>query len=912
MPVSTLRELQMQERQLRNTLMMVKQFTTDYCKERDELQIDVRLAMVEEALNKFYTVRRKIEVLTDSDDLSEVTVAGKEIRLETHFNENSTALWEFENLYCEIKAKLMSFKPNRQELDPPELNKTVTAPAPMSRVKLPDIKLPTFSGNLMQWITFRDSFRSLIHNNKSLSAIDKFTYLRASVNGEALQEIQTIELTEVNYDVAWSALEKRYENKKLILKTHLDAIFAAEPVRTESFEALNQLLVRLLTSKSKVSPLVDLKRKKKKQSIPRLELSSAMLLSHLYEKVRSTISFGSKATFWTDSMIVKCWLASTPSRWQPFVANRVSDIQHLTKGSSWNHVAGVENPADIVSRGMSPAQLNYSTLWWCGPTWLRQDKGTWPHTSQESKEDERAARQEEKASIVLATHVVTNSEIFSLRSSLLSLVRLVALLRRFAHNARKANRANRKLGFITYAESEEALMLLVRLSQHECFPTELAALSKGNQVAESSRLVGKNPKLINGVMHIGGRLKHAETSVGRKHPIILDDRHPLTVLILHHYHHKYYHAGQQLLISCVRERFWPLNIRRAARRIIYQCVPCFRSKPKVQDQLMADLPEERVNPAPPFHKVGLDYCGPFYMLYPGRKNRPIKCFVAVFVCLVTKAVHLEVVAYLTTQAFLAALGRFVARRSKPILIMCDNAKTFLGARRELDELAKLFCAQQFQEAVIKEASNDSVEFKFIPARSPNFGGLWEAAVKSFKTHFKKTIGTRNLTYDEFVTVLVQIEACLNLRPLTPLSSDPNDLAVLTPGHFLVQRPLISIAEPNLEEIPENRLSLWQRSQSFVQTIWKKWSTQYLSDLHNRTKWTRRRDNLRIGTMVLLKEENLPPLRWMLGRVTQVHTGSDGCVRVATVKTKDGVYQRGISKICVLPIRDNQPLAESDH
>ncbi|XP_055543756.1 uncharacterized protein LOC129729270 [Wyeomyia smithii] len=533
-------------------------------------------------------------------------------------------------------------------------------------------------------------------------------------------------------------------------------------------------------------------------------------------------------------------------------------------------------------------------------------------TGQRDLADERAAHQEEKASIVLATHVVTNSEIFSLRSSLLSLVRLVALLRRFVHNARKANRANRKLGFITYAESEEALMLLVRLSQHECFPTELAALSKGNQVAESSRLVGKNPKLINGVMHIGGRLKHAETSVGRKHPIILDDRHPLTVLILHHYHHKYYHAGQQLLISCVRERFWPLNIRRAARRIIYQCVPCFRSKPKVQDELMADLPEERVNPASPFHKVGLDYCGPFYMLYPGRKNRPIKCFVAVFVCLVTKAVHLEVVADLTTQAFLAALRRFVARRSKPILIMCDNAKTFLGARRELDELAKLFCAQQFQEAVIKEASNDSIEFKFIPARSPNFGGLWEAAVKSFKTHFKKTIGTRNLTYDEFVTVLVQIEACLNSRPLTPLSSDPNDLAVLTPGHFLVQRPLISIAEPNLEEIPENRLSLWQRSQSFVQTIWKKWSTQYFSDLHNRTKWTRRRDNLRIGTMVLLKEENLPPLRWMLGRVTQVHTGSDGCVRVATVKTKDGVYQRGISKICVLPIRDNQPLAESDH
>ncbi|XP_053687258.1 uncharacterized protein LOC128736793 [Sabethes cyaneus] len=671
------------------------------------------------------------------------------------------------------------------------------------------------------------------------------------------------------------------------------------------------ITVRLLTTKSKVAPLEDLKRKKKKLSIPRLELSAAVLLSHLYEKVKGSTLFDSNTIFWTDSMIVKCWLSSSPSRWQPFVAHRVSEIQHVTRGSIWNHVAGIENPADLVSRGMLPAQLSYSNLWWHGPLWLRQERNTWPHASLETQEDKLVACEEEKASIVCAMQAVSHSEIFSLRSSLLSLVRLVAVIRRFTNNAKRANRGNRKIGFITYAESEEALMVLVRLSQRECFATELAALSKGDQVARSSRLIGKNPQLVEGVIQLGGRLSNAAIPIGRKHPIILDDRHPLTALIVRHYHHKYYHAGQQLLISCVRERFWPLNIRRIARQIIHQCIPCFRSKPKVQDQLMADLPEERVNPAPPFLKVGLDYCGPFYMSYPGRKARPVKCFVAVFVCLVTKAVHLEAVADLTTQAFLAALRRFVARRSKPILIMCDNAKTFVGARRELDELAKLFGEQHFQEAVTKGANNESIEFKFIPARSPNFGGLWEAAVKSFKTHFKKTIGIRSLTYDEFVTVLVQIEACLNSRPLTPLSSDPNDLAVLTPGHFLVQRPITSIAEPTLDEIPENRLSMWQKTQNFVQMIWKKWSTQYLSDLHNRTKWTRQRDNLRIGTMVLLKEENLPPLRWLLGRVIQVHTGNDGNVRVAVVKTKDGIYERGISKICVLPIRDNQPSIEEE-
>lgn len=327
---------------------------------------------------------------------------------------------------------------------------------------------------------------------------------------------------------------------------------------------------------------------------------------------------------------------------------------------------------------------------------------------------------------------------------------------------------------------------------------------------------------------------------------------------------------------------------------------------------MADLPPERVTPCFPFQKVGVDYCGPFNVVYPQRRVRPIKCFVAVFVCLVTKAVHLELSADLTTQAFLAALRRFSSRRGKPSLIMCDNAKNFVGARRRLDELAQLFEQQQFQEAVIRRTVEDSIDFRFIPARSPNFGGLWESAVKSFKTLFKRTIGTRSLVYDQMQTVLAQTEAILNSRPLTPISNDPDDFEALTPGHFLVHRPLTAIPEPNLCQIPENRLSAWQLMQAFTQRLWKKWSEQYLSNLHNRTKWTRQRNNIVVGTMVVLKEDNLPPLKWQLARVTDVHPGSDGNIRVVTVRTKDGSYRRAISKICVLPIRDNISLVEEEN
>ncbi|XP_058840265.1 uncharacterized protein LOC131695765 [Topomyia yanbarensis] len=661
--------------------------------------------------------------------------------------------------------------------------------------------------------------------------------------------------------------------------------------------------VRLLTSKSRVAPLENLKKKKKRQSIPRLELSSALLLAHLYEKVVQSLRISVRSFFWTDSMIVKCWLSSSPSRWKQFVANRVS--------MEWNHVAGVENPADLVSRGMIPAQLQYQYVWFDGPRWLLLEEAYRPQPRQIREEDIASADLEEKTT-TLVLQANTPSEIFNLRSSLSELVRVMAYIRRFRFNAQAVNRNCRRYGPITSSELDDALRALVRLAQEESFPQELADLSKRTHVRDSSRIVSLKPILNEGMMCVGGRLRHASVSPNRKHPYILDPHHPLTKIVVTHYHRKLFHAGQQLLISAMRERFWPVYTSNLVRQVIHECVACFRVRPKVHDQIMADLPAERVTPCSPFQRVGVDYCGPFSVVYPHRRCRPVKCFVAVYICLTTKAIHLEIAADLTTQAFLASLKRFSARRGKPELIMCDNAKNFVGAKRELDELRKLFHNQQFQNTVAKEAADDRIEFRFIPARSPNFGGLWESAVKSFKTLFKRTIGLNTLVYDEMQTVLIQIESILNSRPLTPVSNDPDDFEALTPGHFLIQRPLMAIPEPDLGEIPENRLSAWQKAQRFTQVLWKKWSTQYLSNLHNRTKWTRQKDNIRVGTMVVLKEENLPPLKWHLARVTEIQTGPDGNVRVVKVRTKDGSYQRAISKICVLPIRDNISLPTEEN
>ncbi|XP_055522766.1 uncharacterized protein LOC129716948 [Wyeomyia smithii] len=494
--------------------------------------------------------------------------------------------------------------------------------------------------------------------------------------------------------------------------------------------------------------------------------------------------------------------------------------------------------------------------------------------------------------------IILPSPIFALRSSFTDTVRIVALLLRFKFNC--THKQGRRLGFLTCQEKEEALSALISLAQREWFVEDIDEIQRTGEVKTTSRHKSLAPRLVNGLLLVGGRLRNARIAASRMHPIIL----ALTTMLVTYYHQKLLHAGPQLVLASIRERYWPLSARSMVRKVIHRCMQCYRAKPKSHEQLMGDLPTERVTPAPPFQRVGVDYCGPFQTRYPYQKGKPIKCFIAVFVCLVVKAIHLEVVADLTTQSFFDALKRFVSRRGRPEIIMCDNATNSVGARRELDKLRMLFNNQNFARTVSQEAAMDNIQYKFIPPKTPNFGDLWEAAVKAMKGHLKRTLGNAVITYEEMCTLTAQIEACLNSRPLTPLSSDPNDLEILTPGHFLVHRPLTAIPEPSLEDLKDTRLSRWQRVQNYLQHIWRRWSTQYLSELNSRTKWTMQRNNLFVGAMVLRREDNIPPLKWRMGRVIDAHTGQDGNIRVMKVRTKDGIYVRGITKVCILPIADN--------
>lgn len=201
-------------------------------------------------------------------------------------------------------------------------------------------------------------------------------------------------------------------------------------------------------------------------------------------------------------------------------------------------------------------------------------------------------------------------------------------------------------------------------------------------------------------------------------------------------------------------------------------------------------------------------------------------------------------------------------------------------------------------------SVDGINWNFIPPRSPHFGGLWESSVKLMKYHLRRVLGNLVLTFEELSTVITQIVACINSRPLSPMSENPSDLNPLTPGHFLIGDSLMALPQRDLREVNTPRLSRYQHLTQLVQHFWDRWSKEYLTNLQQRSKWKFANSNpLKVGDMVVLREDNLPPLKWSLGRIEVMHPGTDGIIRVVTIKTPKGSVRRAVTKICVLPMNN---------
>lgn len=679
---------------------------------------------------------------------------------------------------------------------------------------------------------------------------------------------------------------------------------AAIYVRSEN--AQGEVKVHLLHSKSRGTDGIT--------EIPRLELSSAVILVHTMAKVSKILNI-SEIYFWMDSLIALQWIKKEPAHLQPFVAHRVRDIQEFSGPESiWNHVDGINNPSDLISRGVSAEQLP-NTMWSLGPSFLSQPQTEWPVTRiQFDLSDQRYTKELKKITSLAVSNVKALKtdnifyDIIKNSSSTGRMKRKIAPVMRFIYNCRakalnlpRRSQESKDIFQPTLGDREDAETAIARVDQMITLSQEFNRLRNGLAIPIRSPLIRYNPfwDTKSQLVRVGGRLANALIPVDHKFPIALSNSH-LARIIAMETHRKHDHVGQRTTISFLNLKYWPLKAKSIVRQAIHSCHECFRAKPKLREQFMGNLPLSRVTPSLPFETTGVDYAGPILIKTSNLRKAPlIKAYIAVFVCLVTKAIHLEVVTSLSTESFKKAFVRFLSRRGLCKRMLSDNGSTFIGANNEYKQITDFLTREEnnFREFFMKRG----IDWQTIPPRAPHMGGLWEAAVKSAKHLLVTTMGDTTLTYEDLSTIMARIEAILNSRPLTYMNDDPNDPRPLTPGHFLIGKELIGPPEQDEtnERIPPTKI--FRRMTQIQQHFWNRWSREVLRQMQLRNKNFKTKITYQVGQIVLLHEDNSPSLHWPIGIIHEILPGHDGIVRVVKIRLANGkIFSRAITKIAVLP------------
>ena len=649
----------------------------------------------------------------------------------------------------------------------------------------------------------------------------------------------------------------------------------------------------IVSSRTRVAP------SRSKLTIPKLELAAALLAAQLLQIAGKDLNISPDNWFaWTDSSVVLGWLANSKLKWRVFVSHRVTQICGILPHTRWRHVPTNENPADHASRGLLPEEILRCKLWWSGPLWLAMSPEHWPTPL-------TIPRTLTLPESVVAINVVSTVN-YTLPpplerfSTLQNALRTLAWCRRFANNCKHKERANRTLHHtLLPAEISATSVLLAKLSQQESFPDAYVALQLGKSVSKPANLAALKLFIASdGLIRIGGRLGHSMLPSEQRHPVLLHHQSRYSRLLVQDIHANALHAGPSTMMAIMAEHYHILGARRIVKSLSQQCIRCQKAYCKTSAQMMGQLPADRTRPSPPFHVTGIDFAGPF-LTRRGNPRKPvkIKSYACLFVCFSTRSIHLELCSEMTTSCMMAALTRFVARRGLPAKIQTDNGSNFLGASRELAQCYNLLASSEFQDAASRLHSSQRVEWHFSPARAPHFGGLWESGVRAMKSILKKVLPPHLLTFEELNTLLTDVEATLNSRPMVVTNSPPQDGdSVLTPGHFLVGRPLKSLPISTDPDVTVSLQRRWKLIRQLSQDIWRIWRTSYSKSLNAHTRWKEARPNLRVNDIVLIKDETLLNRTWPLARVTRVFTGQDGLVRVVEVFTNGTTYRRPVNRI----------------
>ncbi|XP_076852605.1 uncharacterized protein LOC143506910 [Brachyhypopomus gauderio] len=677
----------------------------------------------------------------------------------------------------------------------------------------------------------------------------------------------------------------------------------------------------LLMSKSRVAPL-------KKVTVPRMELTAAVIAVKVDKLLRREMETTvEESVFWTDSMTVLRYIENDASRFKTFVANRVAFIREATLPSQWRYVNSSFNPADVASRGMRFTSLIKNDNWIHGPHFLYKDEREWPtrpdiHNTMDEDSELRRATLVSLVSTAKVAAMTTLVEYYSdwhrLKKAVAWMLRLKDMLH-YLVNKRKECKAvvaltesdKRKQDLKVQEEMKrlrqsvekkplsmqdlvDAEITLICHSQREMYPEELASLQGQNsQVKKSSPLYRLDPVLQDGVIRVGGRLNKSAMPEESRFPTVLHKDHHLAKLILTHVHRQNGHCGRNHLIAKVRQRYWIPGLNRASRTVISSCITCRKLHAKPAEQKMADLLEERVLPdQPPFTHVGVDYFGPFEVR---RARSMVKRYGVLFTCLALRAVHIEVAHSLDTSSCINAIRRFICRRGQVSTMRSDNGTNFVGAERELREALEELDQSQIREYLMQKG----ITWIFNTPTASHQGGIWERQIRTVRKVLNSLLRQQVLDDDGLHTLLSEVEAIINDRPLTAASDDSNDLEVLTPNHLLLMKrqPALPPGIFSRDDLYSRRR--WRQIQYMATLFWSRWTQEYLPLLQERQKWNTRKRNLTPGDLVLIVDNSAPRNAWLTGRIRKTYPDSRGVVRRVQVQTKSTLLERPTNKLCLL-------------
>lgn len=683
--------------------------------------------------------------------------------------------------------------------------------------------------------------------------------------------------------------------------------------------------VCLVTAKAKVAPL-------KLMSIPRLELQAAVLGARMASAVKTEHERTPESTtFWTDSRTTLSWIRTGSRSYRPFVAHRIAAIEEHSATNEWRWLPTKLNPADDATRDV-PENYDQDHRWFNGPEFLLGPPETWPADEKSPiiiTGEERTCSVFNKDKNTQTKEAIPDVDRFSrweryLRATarVLQFLRLCRQSTQDIHYKRTKRNSSTDSDWkknkrtlpaktrerqgttitnnhlpLTAELLRNAESLILRASQEQSFQEEIEAMKNERTIPRNSRLHALCIELVEGEIRLKSRIANmADITDTMKKPMVLDGDHPTTRLWIEHVHRRLHHSGVETTVNECRQQFWVLRLRPTVKNIISKCLRCRIKAASPPQPMTGNLPSCRLaHHQRPFTFAGLDYFGPLTITV-GRSHQ--KRYVALFTCLTTRAVHLELVASLNTDSAIMALRRMIARRGCPAQLWSDNGTNFHGAERELRDA--IFAA------TAEEASKKMIDWRFIPPGAPFMGGAWERMVKSVKTALAVTLNEQFPSEEVLHTLLIEAEHTVNSRPLTHVSVNVEDPEALTPNHFLLGGSGRLTSPGEFDDSDLRLRASWRAAQRLADIFWARWLKEYLPDLQNRREPHTKGTIPKIGDMILIVDGNLPRNMWIRGRICATFPGPDGVVRTVDVTTKGGILRRPVKKIIVLPIKSGDP------